>query len=89
MNRPKEKTKIVNIPAIAIFDEETNEPICARWFGENQVVCKFLLFRKFGIQPVCGFSEQLDLNEITSRGFVKPKSNCPIHYDQHRISTSR
>ena len=74
-----EKSKIINIPIKAIFDEETNEPICSRWVGEDRLICNFLLFRKFGQQAVCGYCENIDLFETTTRGFIKPKIDCIIH----------
>lgn len=75
----KESSKFVNIPILAIYDEKTNEPVCGRWFGENSLYCRFLLFRHFGSQPVCGFGENIDLYETTSRKLIKPHSDCVIH----------
>ena len=63
------------------YDEETGEQTCAAWFGSNDrppELCKFLLMRKFGTQPVCGFGENTDLLKATKRGFVKPKHDCPL-----------
>lgn len=81
------KTKVINIPIIAIYDEETDEPICARWFGsENYTVCKFFLTRRCGTQDVCGFGENKDLHEKTSRGFRKPHDKCVIHHGQNILT---
>ena len=74
-----EKSKIINIPIKAIYDEKTNEPVCGRWFGDNSLYCKFLLFRRMGIQPTCGFGENIDLYEKTSRELIKPHDKCIIH----------
>ena len=56
-----------------------DEPVCASDFGDKDKVCRFLLMRKMGTQPVCGFGEQQDLRRETSRGFIKPNERCPVH----------
>ena len=68
---------IANIPVLQVFDGD--EPVCARDFGDKDGVCRFLLLRKFGTQPVCGFGEHQDLWRKTSRGFIKPNERCPVH----------
>lgn len=44
--------------------------------------CKFLLVRKFGTQPVCGFGEQEDLDIYEVTGYIKPKLDCPMWRDE-------
>lgn len=73
--------KKVNIKAEAYFDEDTNEQVCVRWFGDENnpfTGCEFFATRRFGTIKVCCFGVQEDLSNETSRGFIKPRHDCPI-----------
>jgi len=77
------QTKTVTIPIVAIFDEMTSEPTCARLHSDNPLQCRFYLVRHFGTQPVCGFGENIDLTSLTSLKLVKPHSKCVLHNETH------
>lgn len=75
------KRKTVDIKVEAYFDEDTNEQICVRWFGDENIPftgCKFFATRRSGSIDVCCFGVQEDLRNKTKRGFIKPKYDCPI-----------
>ncbi len=71
------KTDEVSLKITRFFDEETDEPICMRYTGSHY--CKFLVFTRFGQQPVCGYLHNAEIYEETSRGFIKPTDKCPLH----------
>lgn len=73
--------KTVNIKAESYFDEDTDEQVCVRWFGDSSIPftgCRFFATRRFGTINVCCFGVQEDLFNETSRGFIKPRQDCPI-----------